>query len=228
MFQTVVKVLPLAVGSAISPVVLLLQAATLASRFHAVARSAMVLAGNVIVVALATVIMIVADRNDTTAGLSATGVEVGAWIRIVLAVLLVLTAIRLAWGNHQGDHVTAGPDDAKDPGVKPARYLLVGAAAMATNATSMVLFLPAVHTAMTSGLAPGGEAGVLGVLWVFILLPAFAPLVVYAALGGRGPAALERFGVWLRTNNRTIGIVVSLGFAVFLGFEGLRGLGQGA
>lgn len=224
MTAALTRVLPLALGAMVSPMLLLLQAAALASRFHAVVRSLLVLAGNALVVAVVTVVIVVSDHR-TEAGMATGGGEVvGAWIRIVLAVFLAVTAVRLALGDRSGDQVTPDAGTATDPGVRPGRYLLFGIAAMATNATSLVLFIPAVHTTVTAGLDRVGEVAVLGVLWLFILAPSFAPLLVYAALGNRGPAVLDRFGRWLRTHNRTIGIVVAAGFAVYLGVSGFVSL----
>jgi len=224
MVQTLMRVLPLAVGSAISPVVLLLQMATLASRFHAVARSLVVLAGNAGVVVLVTAVIIVGDRRDD-ASVATGGIgEVGAWIRIVLAVLLALTAMRLALGGHTESHQEPTDEGVADPGIRPGRYLLLGVAAMATNATSMVLFIPAVHTAVTASLSAPGELLVVVVLWLFILLPAFIPLMAFGALGSKGPAVIAQFGTWLRTHNRTIGIVVSTVFAIYLGWAGFSAL----
>jgi len=224
MVSTLLAVWPLALGSAISPVLLMLQAVTLASRVHGVARSLVVLAGSAAVVAVVVAVVIAGDRRTELLAVGNDKV-VGAWIRIVLAVLLAATAVRLAMGaNHSASPGEDPAADATDPGVKPARYLLLGVAAMATNATSLVLFIPALHTAVTAGLAPSAETAVVVVLCAFILAPAIVPLSVYVALGHRGPSVLAGFGNWLRVHNRTIGIVVSTGFAMFLGWAGFAAL----
>lgn len=217
--------LPLAVGSTLSPVLVLLQAATLASRFHPVARAYLVLAGNTVVVAVVTAVVITIGHGRPHDAGQAGGIgEIGAWIRIVLAVLLTLTAVRLLAGGRNANGTLRTPKTPSDPGVLPGRFLLAGVAGMTGNITSMVLFIPALETTATAGLAPAGETVIVAVLWAFILLPVYLPLILYVAFRQRGPATLERFGRWLRDHNRTIGIVIAAGFAVYLGWTGLAAL----
>lgn len=228
MTQTLLGVLPLAIGSTLSPVLVLLQAATLASRFHPVARAYLVLIGNTIVVAIVTAVVVIIGHGRVDAAGEAGGAggigEIGAWIRIVLAVLLALTAVRLLAGGRNANGSLRTPTTPTNPGVLPGRFLLAGIGGMTGNITSMVLFIPALETTATAGLQPVGETAIIAVLWAFILLPVYLPVVLYVAFRQRGPAALEGFGRWLRTNNRTIGILIAGGFAIYLGWTGLAAL----
>ena len=227
MGRTFIEVLPLALGGAISPVVLLLQLATLASRSHPVTRAFIVLAATTLVVAVVTAVVVVGDHR-TAAGVAPTGAAdvVGAWIRIVLAVLLLGTALRLLLSDRpdNGTSPASDGDSGADQPLRPARFFLLGVGAMATNATTLVLLIPAVHTVATAGLRSTQELSLYVSIALIVLLPAYLPLVALGAMGRRGPAVLERLSGWLRTHHRTIEIAVSLGFAVFLGWSGFSAL----
>jgi hypothetical protein len=227
--RTFIEVLPLALGGAISPVVLLVQLATLASRSHPVGRSLIVLGANALVVAVVIVVVVVGDhRTAMGATPTGTGDVVGAWIRIVLAVLLAATAVRLLVVGDKGakgsDPAEPTPDAAEEP-LRPLRFFLLGVGAMASNATTLVLLIPAIHTVATAGLRGGQELSLFVSISAIVLLPSYLPLLGLGALGKRGPATLDALSTWLRHHNRDVQIVVSLGFAVFLGWTGFTALG---
>ena len=229
MGRTFLEVLPLALGGAISPVVLLVQLATLASRSHPISRSLIVLGANALVVAVVVVVVVVGDhRTAVGATPSGTGDVVGAWIRIVLAVLLLATAVRLLLVGDKDSSDESDADRAADTSAEPLRalrFFLLGIGAMASNATTLVLLIPAVHTVATSGLRGTQELSLYVSISAIVLLPSYLPLLGLGALGKRGPAALNALSTWLRRHNRAVQIVISLGFAVFLGWTGFTTLG---
>jgi hypothetical protein len=191
-----------------------------------VARAAIVLAATTLVVAVVTLVVVVGDHR-TTAGATPTGTAdvVGAWIRIVLAVLLLATALRLLLTDQHADQPSGtSPADTTTGPLRPLRFFLLGVGAMATNATTLVLLIPAVHTVATAGLRGTQELSLYVTIAFIVLLPAYLPLLALGALGRRGPGALASLNTWLGAHNRTVEIVVSLGFAVFLGWTGFSAL----
>lgn len=225
MGSTLLTVLPLALGGAISPMILLLQLATLASRAHPVGRAFIVLAANLSVVVVIIGVVLVTDHR-TAGGVAASGASdvVGAWIKVVLAILLIATAIRLALEDDKPTSAHDDQDDGNQP-LRPIRFFLLGVGAMVSNATTIVLLIPAVHTVATAGLRRPQELTLLAVVSIIVLLPSYLPLVALGSLGRRGPDVLARLSRWLRIHNRQVGIAVSLGFAVYLGWTGLAALG---
>lgn len=232
MSSTLLKVLPLALGGAISPVILLLQITTLASRSHRVGRSLVVLASNILVVAVIVAVVAIGD-HQTTGDLSSDSSTsaIAAWIRIVLSILLAATGIRLIIEQRQANAsgTPDTPSTTKDEGtagqpLRATRYFVIGLGAMVSNATTIVLLIPAAHTVATANLRASESLLLYGIVMVIVLLPSYLPLLVFAALGERGPDMMDRFGDWLRTHQRTIGIVISLGFALYLGWTGFNGL----
>lgn len=229
MGRTFIEILPLALGGAVSPVLLLVQLATLASRSHPIARSLIVLGANALVVAVVVVVVVVGDHRTTMGATpGGTGDVVGAWIRIVLAVLLLATAVRLLLVGDKDTHDDSHDDQAAGTSAEPLRalrFFLLGVGSMASNATTLVLLIPAVHTVATAGLRGSQELSLYVSISAIVLLPSYLPLLGLGALGKRGPAALSTLSTWLRRHNRAVQIVVSLGFAVFLGWTGFAALG---
>lgn len=231
MSSTLLRVLPLALGGAISPVILLVQITTLATRSHRVARSLIVLGSNVLVVAVIMVVVAIGgDRTSPGTGGDDPTSTITAWIRIVLSILLLATALRMVL--EQRHEAAAEPeissvstsDTAADQPLRPMRFFLLGLGAMVSNATTIVLLIPAVHEIAIADLRTSEALVLYGIIGVIVMLPSYLPLVVFAALGRRGPAVMNRFGDWLHAHQKTIGIVVSLGFALYLGWTGFTGL----
>jgi len=221
--STLAEVLPLALGAAVSPVVLLLQVAVLASPRHPLARALWVLAGTALTVAAVMAMVILGDHAAAgRASVHPGAAAVGGWIRLVLAVLLAAGAIRTGVAPHADD---APPPPAPDDGVHALRSLLLGVAAMATNLTTIVLLIPATHTVWTAGLSGGNRLALLVIVGVITLLPAALPPLLVLALGRRGPVVLARVSAWLQQHRRTILVVVQVGFAVYFVITGLRALG---
>ena len=220
MGHTVAKVLPLALGAAISPIILLLQVATLASPRYPVRRALIVLVATATVVA--GVMLAVTLTDHQAAAPPATDAVVGGWIQIVLAILLLAVAIHTALAPAPEER--AAPVDGSDASVHAVRYFLLGVGAMVTNLTTIVLLIPATHDAATAAITSGDRLLVLAVVFLIVLFPAYAPLLALAALGHRGPTVLAAFGEWLRVHKQTVAVVVSLGFAVYLGISGYLAL----
>jgi hypothetical protein len=62
------------------------------------------------------------------------------------------------------------------------------------------------------------------VLFVITLLPALLPVVAVSLGGAAGRRALDRISSFASTHHATIAAVVSFGFALYLGWTGLRRL----
>jgi len=222
---TFARVLPLAFGAAISPVILLLQVATLASPRYPVRRAVIVLGATALVVVM---VMAAVVATDAHAGAGPkTDPVVDGWIRIVLALVLLAGAVRVALhpGATAAGPAADAPAAAADPGVRGLRFFLLGIGAMLTNLTTIVLLVPATREAASAAISRGDRLVVLAVVLVITLLPAYGPLVVLAALGRRGPAALAAMSRWLGSHHRAVTVAVSLGFAAYLGISGLIALG---
>ena len=130
MGSTFRQILPLVIGAAISPV-LLLQVATLASKNFPLRRALLVLVSSSMVTAL--IIIFVSSTNQKTSSSSGSQDAVHAWIEIVFAVVLLANAVRSMLTPASDAEVKAPPDESSAR-LHAVRYLLLGVAAMATPA----------------------------------------------------------------------------------------------
>lgn len=222
MGPTLAEVLPLALGAAISPVLVLLQVATLASGRHALVRSFCVLGGTAAVTAAVMAVVVVAD-HATSGGVGAGDVVVKGWIEVVLGIVLAAGGVRILLAPRDAD--SSVPPPAGDERVHAVRSVLLGVAAMVTNVTTIVLLVPATHRSWTAPLPTGQRVLLLAVVALVTLLPASLPPLAVVALGRRGPTVLAALSGTLHRHQRIITAIVALGFAAVFLVTGLRAVG---
>jgi len=156
---------------------------------------------------------------------SASHSSASAWIDIGLGVLLLLLAARVLRRTptaHEKQH--EGAAAAAPPGSSLGRSALLGLGMMATNFTTVVLYLDAVKEIARAQVAASGRLGALAALLVISLLPVLAPLAAYAAAPGAASRVLTPLGGWVRARSRAIGIAMLLGFGVYLVAKGVAAL----
>jgi hypothetical protein len=218
--EVLAQVLPLALGAAVSPVILLVQMATLTSGTARLARAWAVAAGTAVALTgwgLAGWVLV--NRLPTPrTGPDATA----AAVDLALSLVLVALGLRSLSQRHDPPHTPA----AQEPtgGAHVAASFAVGLVAMATNVTTVVLFLPAVRDVARAELSVGGSAAVLAVLLVIVTVAAWLPVLAVTLGGAAGRRLLDRIGQFTSSHHATIAAVVSFGFALYLGWTGLRRL----
>ena len=215
--------LPLALGAAVSPVILLLQMVTLTTGTSRLARAWLVAAGAALALAgwgLAGWLLV--NRLPTPrVGPDATA----AAVDLTLALVLVALGIRAVVGRH--DPAPAPAAAADDAASAPPRLLTafgLGVAAMASNVTTIVLFLPAVRDIARAEVATLDTVVALVVLFAVTLAPALLPVLAVSLGGAAGRRVLDRVGEFARVHHAAIAAVVSFAFAVYLGLKGLQRL----
>lgn len=218
---TLARVLPLAVGVAVSPVILALQIAALASARRPLLRAAAVLAG-VAAVAVVVVLAVAGLDHHAAPVPRASHWVVAGWLRLAVALVLLGVAVRFLVARTAEPAVRAGPEVADDA-PHLARFALLGAAAMVGDS---VLLVPAAHDAAVAPIPGGQRVVVLAVVTVVALLPAYGPLLAAALTGQWGLGRLVRFGAWFQRHLRPIAVVGALVFAVYLGVTGWHDLGK--
>ncbi len=232
MGELLTRVLPLAVGAAISPTVLAVALLIMSSDRRPVARGVAFVGGVVVVVA-----------GLTAAGLAVSGqvgkpshmrVEITRTIDLVVGVLLLVlaasTVLRMLTAHRAA---ATDPTDPADPTAPDAATTarhhdglvtagLLGAAMMLSNFSTILLYLPAMH-AISRSHVPDGQKVVVVVVVAFITtLPATAPLLMRVV--APGPAA-RTFGVlhsWVTRHSAQVALVVELVFGAWLVWKGLR------
>ena len=217
--QLLLQELPLAVGAAVSPLVLILQLMLMARPGARLAGSWAFVAGNLLVLLAWT--WVGRSLGHHLPPLNGGGDPAAAHLEIVLALVLLSLALRA-----MRTPLSAVPQEPQRP---PGRYPLLGAfglgiGSMGANVTSFVLFLPAAQDVGRSALSPSLEGLALGLLVVITLLPAWAPPVLVMAAGSDGRAMLQRLNGFVAAHRRGINAAVALFFAVLLGVRGFTSL----
>lgn len=220
--ELLTQVVPLALGAAVSPVILLLQMVTLTSGSARVARAWLVAAGAATALAgWALAGWLLVNRLPTPrSGPDATA----AAVDLVLALVLVALGFRSLSQRSEPPPTPHERPAEPSAGRGMAAAFGVGLAAMASNVTTIVLFLPAMRDVARAGLPAGQSAVALTVLFIITLLPALLPVVAFSLGGSAGRRALDRISAFASTHHATIAAVVSFGFALYLGWKGLRRL----
>ena len=203
------RLLPLAIGAAMSPMVLVFQLLNLTNSRRALTRSVAFLVGCAAVVWLWLLCAgwISSLLPQAQAGPDPTAAAFDA----VFALLLAGLAMRIL-----SQTAPSSPTPAP-PGLwTPA---LGGLVLMGCNLTSLVLFLPAIQDITRAGLQGTAWWYTALALVVITLLPAWLPPLVVLLLGHQGRAWLQRLSVWVVPRQRLINAGVSILLAIVLGFR---------
>ena len=209
------RVIPLAIGGAISPAILTFQLVVLGGRTAPVRRAWALAAGYALVLLVEAAFgFALASR---TGGSDTPDHTVGV-LKLCAAGLLVAIGIRsIVHTSKPKAHTESG-----DPHL--VRYAGIGIALMVTNFTTVALFLPAVHQIGISDAGTAAQAIAFGLVLLISLMPVYVPPLAATVLGDPALRTMRRLDDFLARHSRAIGAIVCFGFAVLLGLEGFAEL----
>lgn len=208
------KVLPLSLGAAISPTVLALALVVLSGR-RSVARGAAYVAGVLVILAGLTALGLYGVRK---AAPSATTTEIEHIIDGVAGVLLLLLALGTVLRAAARAPSTPVVDTSVPPDPRPGLggAFLLGLAMMASNFSTILLYLPAMHLISTSTVPDPDKVLAVVIALVITSVPATVPLVFRVV----APTAASRiFGGLhdvIARHQRQIGVAIEVIFGVYL------------
>jgi hypothetical protein len=213
MTDLLAQIVPLALASAISPVIFLLQLNTLTGP-RPLTRGAALTAG------AALVLIVVSTLGVALGGTGFSEREtLQAVINIVFGVLLAAVGLFALLRPPKPK-----PPDPDPSPASPRRSFLAGAGGMATNVTTFALYTPALALIAGSGL-PLGQRGLAGLVILLIaLMVAWVPLLLAAVVPGASTRLLPWLGRWMNDNNRWISVALGLGFGIVLFAKGVAAL----
>ncbi|MBM5827162.1 MAG: hypothetical protein FJ050_03760 [Cyanobacteria bacterium M_surface_7_m2_040] len=221
------RLLPLALGAAVSPLLLLGQLAQLIGSGPLplqLRRSGAYLVGATLVVLIWSWIGgWIANRLPQHQGAPD---PVAAVVQLMLGLALACLSLRILIRNGN-DSVAA--EATETTAATPAsmgleRALLSGISLMAVNLTSLVLFLPASQDIGRSGLPWPLRLAAWLVLDLLTLLPVWFPPLLVLLSGTAGHRLLGSLGHWVQAHRSSIDVAVAAGFAVVLLGRGLAEL----
>jgi len=221
------RLLPQALGAAVSPLLLLGQLAQLIGsdtlRLQLRRSAAYLLGASLVVVIWSWIGGWIANRLPQNQG----GPDpVAAVVQLMLGLALACMSLRILVRNENGSLAVEATDTAE---AKPAslglkRALLSGTSLMAVNLTSLVLFLPASQDIGRSGLPWPVRLSAWLVLDLLTLLPVWFPPLLLLLSGTAGHRLLCSLGSWVQLHRRSIDGAVAAGFAALLLARGLADL----
>ncbi len=208
------EVLPLALGAAVSPLLLVGQVLTLTSPGTGLRRGWCFAFGSALVVVVWAVLGLA-----TGAALPArsSGPDpVSACLHLVLAIVLVVIGIE----------ILQRPAPRKVAPTAPVAHplrgsFLLGLGLMAANLTSLVLFLPAIQDVARSGASTFTQGLMVGLVSLITLLPALGPLLALVLAGSSGRRRLVALSSWSERHQRQINAALCFGFSIYLAISGL-------
>jgi len=217
------EILPLAIGTAISPlpiIAVILMLTTSKARTNGPAFLAGWLLG---LAAVTGVVLVVTDAAEAA---SSSGPS-----RLVSAIILALglVLLMLAWRQFKGrpepGEETPAPKWMKAlDGFTVTRSLSVGALLSGVKPKNLILAAAAAASIAQSGIAGPQQVAVLLVLLLVGSVGIMVPVAVYFAMGDRAEPLLDGWKTWLSANNATVVIVLFLVFGVVLIGKGIGGL----
>jgi hypothetical protein len=223
MGSLLVAVLPLALGAAVSPTLLAMQLLVLTGTTHRLGRAWALALGAALVLGAFAVVCVTAlqrVRPRHAHHTSATDAAVLLASGALLGLLALRSLVRRpTLGERQPSRIAQRLSTAST-----GWYVWVGAFGMVVNFSTLLLVLPAVHEITHSAAATGTKVAVFVILYVIVLLPVLVPVVLVTVLGSGADRALDATHAWISAHTRTIGVVIEVGFAVYLVVKGIDAL----
>ena len=217
------KVIPLSLGAAISPTVLIVMLLVLSGR-RAVARGAAFLAGVLVVLGGLTALGLLISHasHESTIQIEIThAVDVVAGVLLLLLALgTVLKAIAAGRAGAAAVPADAEPDPEHAAGLLSA--FLIGMAMMVSNFSTILLYLPAMRTVSASTVATADKAVAVIIAFVITSVPATVPFGLRVGMPTASAKLLERMRAFTQRHAKQISVAVEVIFGVYLVLKGVR------
>jgi hypothetical protein len=220
MEQLFIKVLPLALASAVSPASLAVSLVILGGKNQPRLKAfAYLLGGAVVAVAITILGLVLADGATHVAGPHAHSI-----IDAVLgSLLLVLGIVALAIKPGKNGKALSGVDSQSETR-QLATCGLMGLLAMGLNVSSLVPFLAAVRDVGKAVVSFEVKGVALGVCWTLLLLPMILPLVIYLVAPKAAARILTPISIVATKYGRYLVAAICLILGAVFVWEGVRGL----
>lgn len=213
---------PLALGAAVSPVLLTLSILLLSSDFHPRVR-VLAYAGGVFISLV--VIGVVAVGGSATGGDGPSHPStVSAGLDILLGILLIAVAVK----NSVGSPKAAEKKPAKAPKAEPSLAVQVvrdaglGLFLTVTNFSSLIFYLAAAKSTADSHLPALDQAAAMSLVGFGFMAPIVLPLLATVASPAASKKFLDATNRVVKDYGRYIGAAVALLFGVYLILKGAK------
>jgi hypothetical protein len=210
------ETLPLALGAAVSPVLLLLTLATLSGPRRLSRGTALALGAAVPLVALTLLALLIGIRTGHMPKHDEGALD--------LAIGLVLLALGFRALRHPPRPGAEPRTPQSDHPAGLARSFVLGMAAMSTNVTTIALYIPAMKMVAASDTDDAAKVAVAVIAMAVTLSVVLVPLLLTAIAPGASGRLLDALGRFMTARRHVIEVVLMLGFGGYLMFRALTEL----
>jgi hypothetical protein len=214
--ELLAKVVPLALGAAVSPMVLTVQIFILAGKTKPLIRAWVFTVGG----ALTLVAYSLLGATILKGGGAERHSVSTAIIRLVAAALLLLLAVRAARAKATSSQRLFDRLDS----ASTISFLVVGVLTMIANFSTLVLFLPAIHEILRASVSDADKLLTYVVLLSITMIPALVPVLIATLLGSKADSILGDLNRFVTKYAKQINVGICLLFAVLLLWAGIRAL----
>jgi hypothetical protein len=217
--ELLAKVLPLAIGAAVSPTILIVVLLVLGSPAHPRARGVAYAAGAITVLLVLTAISLVFLRRSVV-GHPASDPIYG-WIDIGFGVLMALVGVRALLTTPKPK---SRPTEGADASPRLGRFYGLGLAMMVSNFSTLVLFVPAMKDVAVASVGVGAKAAVVVLALAIASVLAWAPVVMDLIAPNAAGRVLSPLNAFMTRHERAVTVTVCFVFTIVLIAKGARAL----
>lgn len=217
--ELVAKVLPLAIGAAISPTILIVVLLVLGSPVHPRARGVAYTAGAITVLLVLTAISLTLLRRSVVGKGPADPIY--GWMDIGFALVIFLIGLR--------ELLTAPkpkqpPENGADATAQLGRFYVIGLVMMLTNFSTLVLYVPAMKEVAIASVGVGGKVAVTALVLALASALAWVPVLLDIVAPRAAAHVLNPLNAFMTRHQKSVTVVVCFAFTIFLMAKGARAL----
>lgn len=229
MGDLIAKAVPVAIGGAVSPILVISVVLLLSGTRKPRARALAFAIGNIVALALiaVAVLLLFHSAGHTATGSTQAGKLIDLVLGVMLAALGVGKLIEFIYRKLSGEagEPTADAESDHPAGKKGGVLgsLALGVGLMATNITTVALYLSAMKDVAEAKVDNGVRIAVVAVTIVTIMVPVAVPLLITVVVPGASTRVLAAVRTFItRYRDLIMGIFVT-GFGVYLTLKGVHG-----
>lgn len=217
----VLSILPFALGAAVSPTLFTVEFMILSGRVKPKARTWLFVIGAMATL-LAFALLCLSVLRNLSDNDSAPPNPWSVAIKLVLSVALLYLGFRQLHprktaGEQHASRVRARLQTARLP-----FFLGVGVVTMALNASTLVLYIPAMHIVVHSDAGASAQVTAVAVMYLITVIPFLLPVAAVTVMGHRSDAMLVRLNGWTTSHTRLINACIAFLFAAILAYSGIK------
>jgi len=214
------RVIPLALGAAVSPALLTVAVLTISSPRRGLARGFAlalgVLAAITVLTALGLTIL-----SHTTSHPSATKSAVSDAIDVTVGLVLLALALKGLLDRSKAQPAGDPADDSSRAPMGLIATFGAGAALMVSNVTSIILYIPAMKEIAKSDVSDAGKAVTTVIVMLITALPVLLPLAVRLVAPQSSQRWLASLNEFISRHHHTLIVGVEIVFGTYLLAKGL-------